>query len=104
LPRKIWPAVLIAGLSGFALYDVQESLPIRAIILLLVADAIEILIATLGVRYVFGGVPRLNSVKSLAKYSIFTMILAPISVHSLPVTLLRVIRGGLVSLPRRWLS
>ena len=81
-PRKVWPAVFVAGLAGFALYDVQEGLPIRAIGLLLVADSLEILIAALGVTYVFGGVPRLNSVKSLAKYSLFAGILAPIFVAS----------------------
>jgi PAS domain S-box-containing protein len=81
-PRKVWPAVLIAGLAGFTVYDVQNALPIRAIGLLLVADAIEILVAALGVSYVFGGVPRLNSVKSLAKYSFFAVILAPVSVAS----------------------
>jgi PAS domain S-box-containing protein len=84
-PRKIWPAVVIAGLSAFAFYDVQEALPVRSIVLLLLADAIEILIAALGVTYVFGGVPRLNSVKSLAKYSLFAVILAPISVASIAV-------------------
>src|SRR5215470_16499206 len=57
-PRKIWPAVLAAGLSGFALYDVQEALATRAIVLFLVADAMEILIGALGVASVFGGVPR----------------------------------------------
>jgi len=50
--------------------------------LLLGADCIEILVAALGVTYVFGGVPRLNSVKSLAKYSLFAVILAPIAVAS----------------------
>ena len=72
-PHKVWPAVLVAGLAGFALYDVREALPIRAIVLLLVADSLEILVAALGVTYVFGGVPRLNSVKSLAKYSVFAV-------------------------------
>ena len=81
-PRKIWPAVLVAGLAGFALYDVQEALPIHAMGLLLVADSIEVLVAALGVSYVFGGVPRLNSVKSLAKYAVFAVILAPASVAS----------------------
>jgi len=73
---------LVAGLLGFALYDVQEHLPIRATSLLLVADSIEILVAAFGLSYVFGGVPRLNSVTSLAKYSVFALILAPISVAS----------------------
>lgn len=80
--KNYWPAVLLAGLLGFAVYDVKEALPLRAIVLLLVADTIEILIAAFGVSYVFGGVPRLNSVKSLAKYSFFAVILAPVSVAS----------------------
>jgi PAS domain S-box-containing protein len=61
---------------------VQEGLPIRATGLLLVADFIEILVAAFGLTYVFGGVLRLNSVKSLAKYSFFAVILAPLSVAS----------------------
>ena len=81
-PRKIWPAVLLAGVAGFAVYDVQEALPIRATIYLLVADSIEILVAALGVSYVVGGTLRLNSVKALAKYALFAVILAPVSVAS----------------------
>ena len=81
-PRKIWAVILLAGLAGFAGYDMQERLPIRATVLLLTGDSIEILLAALGVRYVFGGAPRLNSVKSLAKYSLFAIILGPISVAS----------------------
>src|SRR5262249_27686489 len=46
----------------------------------LLADTVEILVATVGVSYAFRGVVRLNSVKSLAKYSLFAVILAPISV------------------------
>src|SRR5215469_3068964 len=72
-PRKIWPALLVAGLAGFALYDVQEALPVRAIGWLLGADSVEILVAALGVHYLFGGAPRLNSVKALAKYSLFAV-------------------------------
>lgn len=82
-PRKVWPAVLLAGVAGFAVYDAQEALPVRASVYLLVADSIEILVAALGVSYVFGGAPpRLNSVKALAKYALFAVILAPISVAS----------------------
>jgi integral membrane sensor domain MASE1 len=81
-PRKVWPAVLVAGLAAFALYDAQEGLPVRVTGFLIVADFIEILVAALGVTYVFGGAPRLNSVRSLAKYSFFAVILAPLSVAS----------------------
>jgi PAS domain S-box-containing protein len=80
--RKVWPLILLAGLAGFAVYDLQERLPIRATVFLLLADSIEILVAALGVSYVFGRTPRLNSVKALAKYSLFAVVLAPIAVAS----------------------
>jgi PAS domain S-box-containing protein len=88
IPRKIWPWVLTAGLSGFALYDLQEHVTLRATAFLLVADFIEILVASLGVSYLFRGVPRLNSVQALIKYSIFAVILAPVSVASAAATAL----------------
>ena len=81
--HKHWPVLLIAGLAGFGLYDLQEALPIRGILILLVADSIEILVAALGISYMFGGAPRLRSVKALAKYSLFAVILAPVSVASI---------------------
>lgn len=81
--RKIWPFLLIAGLAGFAVYDAQEHIPLRATGLLLLADSVEILVASLGAGYVLGGAPRLNGVKSLAKYSLFAVFLAPISVASI---------------------
>ena len=73
---------MIAGLCGFAFYDVQERLPVRATGLLLLGDSVEILVAALGLSYVFDGVPRLNSVRALAKYSLFAVVLAPIAVAS----------------------
>jgi PAS domain S-box-containing protein len=82
-PRRMWPALLLSGLSGFAIYDLREHLPISAIGVLLLADSIEILIVAIGVRHVFAGVPRLNSLQALAKYSIFAVFLGPIAVSSL---------------------
>lgn len=76
-PRKIWPALLAAGLAGFILYDLRIGLAIRSIALLLLSDTVEILIAAFGVSYTLGSLPRLNSLRSLAKYSFFAVILAP---------------------------
>ena len=75
--RKMWPILIAAGLSGFLLYDLQAGLTLRSAAWLLLADAIEILIAVVGVASCFDGVPRLNSLKSLAKYSFFAVFLAP---------------------------
>jgi PAS domain S-box-containing protein len=78
-PRRIWPILIAAGFAGFVLYDLQAGLTLRSTAWLILSDTIEVLIAVLGVSYSFEGVPRLNSVKSLAKYSFFAIILAPLS-------------------------
>jgi PAS domain S-box-containing protein len=79
VPRKVWPMLIAAGLAGFVLYDLQTGLPIRSIILLILSDAIEILIATQGVSYSVEGEPRLNSLRAQSRYLFFAVILAPIS-------------------------
>jgi PAS domain S-box-containing protein len=79
VPRKVWPILIAAGLAGFVLYDLQTGLPIRSIILLILADTVEILIAALGVSYSLEGVPRLSSLNALSNYLFFAVILAPIS-------------------------
>jgi PAS domain S-box-containing protein len=76
-PQRIWPALIVSGLAGFVIYDLQEGLPIRTIILLVMSDLIEILVAAFGVKYALGQRPRLSSLASLAKYAFFAVILAP---------------------------
>jgi PAS domain S-box-containing protein len=75
--RRIWPLLFVAGLAGFFLYDLQAGAPIRAILWLLLSNAVEVLTAALCLSYSFDGVPRLNSVKALAKYSFYAVFLAP---------------------------
>ena len=71
--------LLPAGLAGFVLYDLRAGLTLRPIALLILADTVEILIAALGISYSLGDLPRLNSVRSLARYSVFAVILAPLA-------------------------
>src|SRR6516164_8964433 len=61
VPRRIWPILMAAGLAVFFLYD-----------------TVEVLTAALCLSYAFGGVPRLNSVRALAKFSLFAVILVPL--------------------------
>jgi PAS domain S-box-containing protein len=82
-PRRIWPILIAAGLAGFVLYDLQVGLPLRPMLLLILTDITEVLIAALGVGYSFDGLPRLNSIKSLARYSFFAVILAPLAAASI---------------------
>jgi PAS domain S-box-containing protein len=77
-PKRRWPIFLAAGLSGFIISDLQTGLGIRFIALLNLADVAEILTVAFGVRYALGSSPRMNSLASLAKYSFFAVILAPI--------------------------
>lgn len=79
-PRKTWPILLPAGLAGFLVYDLQAGVSYPAIAWLILADILEILVVAWGVSYSLNGVPRLNSLKALAKYSFFTLILGPLVV------------------------
>ena len=86
-PRKLWAVLILAGIGGFALYDLQAGLSIRSTALLILADTVEVLIAALGVSYSFRSLPpRLNNLKSVAKYSnYFTRIgFAILSSHGNP--------------------
>ena len=75
--RKMWPILIAAAFATSVLYNVQAGLTIRFSALLVLSDTVEVLTAALCLRYVFGGVPRLNSVRALAKFSLFAVILAP---------------------------
>lgn len=77
VPRRIWPILMAAAFGAFVLYDLQAGVPIRSTVWLILADTVEVLIAAWSLSYFFKGVPQLNSVKALAKYSSFAVILAP---------------------------
>ena len=77
VPRRLWPVLLTAGLTGFFVYDLQAHVPVDSLIWLILSNAVEILIAATCLHISFGGVPRLNSVKALAKYAFYGVFLAP---------------------------
>ena len=85
VPRKTWPILIPAGLLGFVLYDLQLGVPIQSIGWLILADSLEVLVAAWGVSYSLHGIPRLNSLRALATYSFFTVILASLVVSSIGV-------------------
>ena len=75
---RVWPLLIPAGLAGFALYDLQAGVAISSIAWFVLADAVQVLIVALGLKYSFDGVPQLNSKEALAKYSFFAVFLAPL--------------------------
>ena len=77
VPRRMWPILIGAGFAAFILYDLQTGQTIRSIAWLIVSDAVEVITAAFCLSYFFEGAPRLNSVKALAKFSLFAVILAP---------------------------
>jgi PAS domain S-box-containing protein len=75
--RRVWLLLMTAAFSAFALYDVQSGIAFRSIALLILSDFIEVLTAAWGLSYAFGELPRLDSMKALAKYVFFAVVLAP---------------------------
>jgi signal transduction histidine kinase len=73
-PRKTWPVVIPAGLAGLVLHDLQFGFSHRTVALFFLGCTIETLIPAVGLRYSFVGTPRLNSLKALAKYSLFAVL------------------------------
>jgi signal transduction histidine kinase len=74
IPQKTWPVVVPAGLAGFVLHDLQIGFSPWTIAVFLLGCTIEVLIPAIGLRYSFVGIPRLNSLKALAKYSFFAVL------------------------------
>ena len=76
--RRTWPVLLAAGLAGFLLYDVQAGVPIRSVVWLMLSNAVEVVVAAFCLSNAFDDMlPRLNSVRTLAKYSFYAVFLAP---------------------------
>jgi PAS domain S-box-containing protein len=76
---SVWPLLIAASFAGFALADLQAGVPLSSIVRFIPGNTLEVLISAVGLRYYFDGVPKLNSVKALAKYSFFALMLAPLA-------------------------
>ncbi|MGB8986146.1 MAG: PAS domain S-box protein, partial [Candidatus Sulfotelmatobacter sp.] len=75
--RKKWPILIVTALAMFFFYDRRHGASASTATWLILADTVEVLTAVLCLSYFFEGLPRLNSVKALAKFSFFAVILAP---------------------------
>src|SRR5215813_10039466 len=75
---RIWAVLMAASFVGFVLYDLQAGVSVMSVAWFIPADTIQVLIAAIGLRYCFKGVPRLNNINSLAKYCFFAVFLAPL--------------------------
>ena len=77
VPVSVWPLLIPASFAGFTLVDLQAGVPLSSIAWFIPGNTVEVLISAIGLRYCFDGIPRLNSVRALAKYSFFAIALAP---------------------------
>jgi PAS domain S-box-containing protein len=73
----MWLVLIAAAFAAFVLSALQNGVAIRSLVWLILADAVEVLTAALCLSYMFDGLPRLDSVHALAKYSFFAVFLAP---------------------------
>ena len=74
---SFWPVLVAASFVAFAVADLQAGVPLRSIAWFIPGNTVEVLISAVGLRYCFDGLPRLNSVRALAKYLFFGVVLAP---------------------------
>jgi PAS domain S-box-containing protein len=77
VPRRMWPILIVTALAVFFFYDRHNGVSANSAAWLILADTVEIVFALVGLSYFFDGVPRLNSIRALAKFSCFAVILAP---------------------------
>jgi PAS domain S-box-containing protein len=75
--RRMWPILVVTAFAVFFFYDWHNGVPASTAVWLIMADTVEIVIAVAALNYYFDGVPRLNSIRALAKFSLFAVILAP---------------------------
>ena len=75
--RKIWPALIVTGLGAIALADLKNGVPIGFEIWFSLGNLAEALVAMLGISRLSKKVPRLSSMKTLARFFAIAVILAP---------------------------
>jgi PAS domain S-box-containing protein len=70
--------LIVAAFAAFAVNDMQAGLTIRSRLLLILSDTLDVFTAVFCLSYAFKGVPRLDSVRALAKFSLCAVILPPL--------------------------
>jgi PAS domain S-box-containing protein len=75
VPRRVWPMLIVTAYAGVSVLNLQSGNTIISTGWFALANMGELLFAAFAVSYVFKGVPRLNSPKTLAQYGMFVVIL-----------------------------
>src|SRR6476660_442810 len=56
---NVWPLLIPASFAGFAVADLQAGVSLSSIAWFIPGNTVEVLIAAIGLRYCFAGLPRL---------------------------------------------
>lgn len=75
----LWPVLIVGSFVGFALADLQAGVDLSSIAWFIPGNTAEVLVCAIGLRFCFDGVPKLNSVRALAKYSFVAIVIAPLA-------------------------
>jgi PAS domain S-box-containing protein len=76
--RRIWSALIVAGLGAMALADLRNGVPIRFEIWITLGNLAEALVATFGISLLLNGNAHLSSMKKLARYLVVAVVLVPL--------------------------
>ncbi len=76
--RSIWPVLIAAGLAGMAISDIRNGVPGNFEVWITLGNLVDVLVTLTGIRLLFRGVPRLNSLQTLARYFAAAVILPPL--------------------------
>ena len=79
VPGRTWPILITAGLSGMVVADLGNGVPPNLAMWVALGNLAEILVASLGLRWIFKSVPDLSDSKTLAKYLCFAAVLMPLA-------------------------
>jgi signal transduction histidine kinase len=77
VPRRMWPLLISAHVAGGLIHGFQIHLTPLMTVMFTAADVVVFLVAGLGLRQLFDGIPRLDSFKAFARYLLIAVLLAP---------------------------
>jgi signal transduction histidine kinase len=77
MPRRTWPVLIPAGLAGLTVENLQVGFPPPTVAMFFLSVAFEIIMIMVGFGNSFEQVPHLNTLKTLARYSLFAILIAP---------------------------
>ncbi len=77
VPKRVWAVLIVVAYVVVGIVNVRHGVPIALSRWLVLGNVVEVLVAAIGVSYLFEGMPWLKRPKALAQYLLMAAILAP---------------------------